>query len=214
MLIQPELEVHGMDREGVATQPEFQIERALSIGAGLVESIDRKRIAKHVAGPQEAGERPSGAHHGHLRRERGRRPLAVGELVAGSDRAEGHIVGNHHANRRLDLFHRATDRRRKSRRTGDGAVMNMIDRVFPECEDFGQPAADLVDEQHHAERGVAIEAGLPRGGDRHGIEIIVAKLAGDAALGGVVAKVCAIGIPLADGRGVGGDRLFHRAGPR
>ena len=121
---------------------------------------------------------------------------------------------DHHADRRLDLLDRAADGRRKSRRTGNGAVMDMIDRVFPEGKHFGQPAADLVDQQHHAERGVAIEASLPRGGDRHGIEIVMAKLAGGAALGGVVAEVGAIGIPLADGRGVGGDRLFHRAGPR
>jgi hypothetical protein len=68
-----------------------------------------------------------------------------------------------------------------------------------EREDLGQPAADLVDEQHHAERGVAIEASLPRGGDRHRIKIVVAKLARDTTLGSVVAKICAVGIPLADG---------------
>ena len=120
---------------------------------------------------------------------------------------------DHHADRRLDLFHRAADRRRIGRGTGNGAVVDMIDRVCPEGKHLGQPAADLVDEQHHAERGIAIEASLPRGGDRHRIKIVVAKLAGNAALAGVVAEVRAVGIPLADGRGVGGDRLFHRAGP-
>jgi hypothetical protein len=97
----------------------------------------------------------------------------------------------------------------KSRRAGDGAVVDVIDRVFSQRKNFGQPTADLVDEQHHAERGIAIEASLPRGGDRHRIKIVVAKLAGSAAFCGVVAEVRAVGIPLADRRGIRGDRLFN-----
>ena len=213
VLIKPQLEVHGMDRKGVARDTEFQIERALPMRAGLVEPVDRERIAKHVAGPQEAGERAPRTHHRHLRRERGRRSLAVGELVAGTDRPEGHIVRDHHANRRLDLLDRAAERRCIGRGTGDGSVMNVVDRIFPQRKHLGQPAADLVDKQHHAERGVAIEAGLARGGERHRIKIIVAKLAGGPPLGGVVSEIRAVGIPFANGRGVGGDGLLHRAGP-
>ena len=208
VLIEPEFEVHGVDREGIAAHAKFEIERALAIGARLVQPVDCQRIAKDVPRPQKAGQRPAAAHHGDLGRERRRCPLAIGELVPGSDGAEGNVVRDHHPDRRLDLLDRATKRRRIGGGAGHGPMVHVVDGVCAKGEHFSQPAADFVDEHHHAERGIPVEAALAGGGDRHGIEIVVAKLTGRPALGRVIAKIRAVGIPLADGRGVGRDRLL------
>ena len=213
VLVEPELEVHRVDGEGVGLDAQFEVERALAIRAALVEPVDGERIAKDILRADEPRQRPAGAHHGGFRRQGGRGPLGIGELMAGPDGPEGHVVGHGHADRRLDLGFAPAERRGISRRAGHGTVVDVVDRVLPQREDLRQPAADLVDEQHEPEGGIAVEPRFTSGGDRDGIVVVVAELAGDPPLGGVVAKVRAVGIPFPDGGGVGGDRLFDRAEP-
>ena len=112
--------------------------------------------------------------------------------MAGADRAEGHVVRHRHPDRRLDLGLRAAERRRVGRRAGDGAVVHVVDRILPQREDLGEPAADLVDDEHHAERGIAVEAGLAGRGDGHGVVVVVAEFAGGPSLRLVVAEVRAV----------------------
>ena len=56
MLVEPELEVHEVDREGVAAEPELKIERALAIGAGDVPAVERERIAEDIFWSDETGQ--------------------------------------------------------------------------------------------------------------------------------------------------------------
>ena len=212
VLVEAELEMHRVDREGVAPHAEFQIERTLTVRAGLVEPVDRERVAKHVLRADEPRQRPPGTHHGRLRSERRRRPLRIGELVAGANRPKWHIVGHSHADRRLDLVFRAAEGGGVGGRACDGAMVDVVDSILPQRKDLGEPAANLVDQEHHAERRVTGEAGLPRRRDRDGVIVVVAKLAGRPPLRLVVAEVRAVGVPLTDGRRIGRHCLFNGTG--
>ena len=134
--------------------------------------------------------------------------------MPGTNRPIGNIVRHHHADRRLDLLRRTAQRRRIRCCRRDRSVVDVVDRVFPQREDLGEPATDLVDEQHGAERGVAVEPGLSGRGDGDGVIVVVAEFARRPSLRGVVSEVGAVGIPLADGRCIGGDSSFHKAPAR
>ena len=131
VFVQPELEVHAIDRKGVAGNAQLEVEGTLTIGAGLVEPIDRQRVAEHIPRTLKAGQGSPSCGHGGVGRNRRRRPLAVGELMTSPDRPERHAVGHHQADRRFDLLSRATEGSRISRSRGHAAVMHMVDRIFP-----------------------------------------------------------------------------------
>ena len=89
-------------------------------------------------------------------------------------------------------------------------MVDMVDGVLPQRKYLRQPAADLVDEEHDAEGLVTVKPCLARRRQRHGVKVVVAKLAGRPPLRGVVAEVRAVGIPLAHRRGVGRHPLLDR----
>ena len=152
------------------------------------------------------------AHHGRLCRQSCRCPFAIGKLVARADRPERHIVRHDHADSRLDLFFCRPEGRCVGNGAAHRAVMHMVDRILSQRKHLGQSAPNFVNEQHHSQRRIAVQLSLSRSGDRHRIKIIVAEFSRRPPLGFVVAKVGAIGIPLAYGRHVGYHSLFNRTG--
>ena len=135
------------------------------------------------------------------------------ELLAGTDRAKRHVVGDDHADGRLDLLlARALERAVHGSRR-DRAVNDVVDLVRLQREYLGQAPADLVEADHRVEGGLAVETFLLRGRHYHRVEVVVAELAGLVAALRAVAEVGAVGVPLAHCRRVGQHRLLGRHAP-
>jgi hypothetical protein len=86
-------------------------------------------------------------------------------------------------------------------------VDDVVDLIFSQCEDLGEPAADFVEENHCADGLPAVAAGELCGGDGDQVKVVVPKLAGDVAGRGVETSWCRSS-PLADG-GSWRRRLWH-----
>ena len=184
------------------------------LAGALEDSEDRLGVAEDVAGAEEAHHAALHAEDGGLGADGRARALGVGELLAGADGAEGDVVGDDHADGGLDLLGGGLEHRAEGGRAGDRAVDDVIDLVGFEGEDLGEAAADFVEEEHAADGGRAVEARELRGGDGDTVEVVVAELTGDVPERGVVAEVGAVGVPLADGRAVGGDGFLGLDGDR
>ena len=76
----------------------------------------------------------------------------LGQFVVEVDEFRGVSHADDH-----DALRHGVERAGKGGGAVDGAVVRMVDGVLPQGEDLGQPAPDLVHEQHQPQRGVAGE---------------------------------------------------------
>ena len=207
VLVEAELEVHAHDGEVTSRVAEDKVEWA--VARGLLELAEHAfGVAEDVARSEEAAHRTLHREDRDLGRDRGGRALRVAELLAGPDRPPRDVVGDGHADRRLDLLGGRAEHGAVDGGAGDGAMDDVIDLVGLEAEDLGEAAADLVDGDHPAEGEGAITASELGGGDRNWIEVVVPELACGVAELRVVAEVGPVGVPLAHRAGVGDDGLL------
>ncbi len=122
-------------------------------------------------------------------------PFGIRKLMPVANRAKRNVVGQHQADRRLDLVDARPEHRPIHGRRRDRAVHHVIDLVVLQREDFGQPAANFVERGHGHERLPAVESGHLRGRDGDGIKIVVPEFAGRRIALRVVAEVRAVGSP-------------------
>ena len=229
MLVEAELEVHAHDGEVAAGMGEDEVEgRSVGVSgcwfgglAGPREQLagpfecaeDRLRVAEDVARTGEAAHGALHRHHGDLGAQGGGGAFGVRELLARSDGPPGDVMGHDHADGRLDLLGGGAEHRAVGGGARDRAVNHVVDRVRLQAEDFGEPTADLVVQDHPPQGEGAVSAGKLGRGDGHGVVVVVAELAGGVAEGGVEAEVRSVGVPFAHGRAVGDDRFLGRDGP-
>ena len=86
--------------------------------------------------------------------------------------------------------------------TSDSSMVDMINSVCTKGEDFCQPSADFINQQHQPQCTIAVESCFTTRSNGHRIKVIVTKLTGYPPSIFIEAKICSVRIPLAHGRDI------------